>query len=195
MKRRTALKTLVAVPAAAHLPAQAEAAQSPQKPASDESAKLQTTTPDHTTQPLTQFFSSDEFAALQHLSNILVPALEGAPGAIEGKAPEFLDFLISKSPSETQQLYRSGLQQLNTTSKQHYQKPFSEITASQADALLSPLKEPWTYSGPSDPFARFLLTAKEDVMRATLNSREWAAFRKSRSRFSSGLGTYWRYIE
>ena len=44
---------------------------------------------------------------------------------------------------------------------------------------------------PSDPFAQFLLAAKEDVLRATHNSREFAAAMSRTSRGFSGSGYYW----
>ena len=39
--------------------------------------------------------------------------------------------------------------------------------------LLAPLRDPWTYDAPADPVAAMLRAAKDDVRRATLNSREW----------------------
>ncbi len=172
----------------------------PQEPAKppqggEETPKLIANAPDAVADGVTRFFSPEEFAALRKLSEILMPAGSNVPGAIKAAVPEFLDFLIRESPADRQQLFRTGLTRLNEEAKRRLGKPFGEISASQADPLLSPLREPWSYNRPADPLARFLLAAKEDVMTATYSSREWAAALSSRSRSASGIGTYWFPIE
>ena len=61
--------------------------------------------------------------------------------------------------------------------------------------MLAPLHEPWTYSALPDLFARFLREAKEDLLTATLNSREFAEAQTAAGRRASGVGTYWYPIE
>ncbi len=186
---------MAAVPAAAALP-QAAAAQSP-APArnADEPAKLAVSTPDAVGDPTPRFFSREEFAAFQKLGAILVPQANGRPGAEEAEAAAFLDFLISQSPEERRQLYRDGVQQLNKQARSRAGKSFAELTAAEAAAILAPLSEPWTYNGPSDPFARFLRAAKDDFLQATMNSRQWAAALSGRSRGAAGMGAYWFPVE
>lgn len=120
-----------------------------------------------------RFFTQEQFAALQKLSDILVPTLPGNPGALEADAPEFLDFLIGASPADRQHIYRVGLDKLNKEAMKRFKKPFAGVDATQAGVLLAPLRQPWTFEPPADPLARFLREAKQDVRRATLNSREW----------------------
>src|SRR5215475_8248066 len=118
--------------------------------------KLETSTADTAAETLPHFFSPRQFAALGKLSDILQPPLNGAPGALDAKAPEFLDFLIGESPADRQQLYRQGLDAL-------VQAGFVEADSAKATAILSPLRAPWTFDAPSDPLARFLRVAKADV--------------------------------
>lgn len=132
------------------------------------------------------FFSPSQIATLRHLSDIIIPPIGGAPGALAAGAPEFLDFLVSQSPAPTKSLYRTGLDTLNLHATTKYGKPFAGISAAQADELLSPLRDAWTYEEPSDPFARFLRHAKADILTATVNSREWIA-----STQRSGNGAFW----
>src|SRR5437764_12473120 len=75
--------------------------------------KLETSTADSAAETLPHFFSTAQFAALRRLSDMLQPALNGAPGALDAKAAEFLDFLIGESPADRQQLYRDGLDALH----------------------------------------------------------------------------------
>lgn len=136
------------------------------------------------------FFTAVQFATFRKLSAVLMPSINEAPGAVEARAPEFLDFLLSQSPHERQTLYKTGIDLLNTAAKKRYSKPFSELDDAQAGTLLSPLKEQWTYELPADPLARFLRAAKADVRTATLNSKEYA-LAGAGGRRGAGMGLYW----
>jgi len=161
----------------------------------DENPKLAINTADAVADAMPRFFDPDGFKALQHLGEILVPARPNLPGAVEAEAAEFLDFLIGQSPADRQTLYRDGVAQLNAQARSRYGKPFAEVAATDADSILAPLHEAWTYQDPADPFSRFLRAAKEDFLKATVNSRQWAMAASGRSRSASGLNTYWFPIE
>jgi len=128
---------------------------------------------------------------LRKLSDLIMPAMNGTPGALDAKAPEFLDFLIGASPAERQQIYRTGLDILNAQAARQFKKPFTELDATQAGTLLAPLRQAWTYEPPTDPFARFLREAKADVRTATVNSREFNTAGGAAGRRAGGLGQYW----
>ena len=190
MKRRTVLKSILVAPAAAALQAPALAQQ-----ASDELPKLAASATDAVAPAVVRFFTPDQLAALRRLAEILMPASGELPGAAEAGVAGFLDFLIGVSPADRQALYRGGLDRLNAEAQNRYGKPFAELSLAQAEPILSPLAAPWTYQGPPDLFARFLGAAKDDVMQATTNSREWADAASGRSRGAGGLGLYWHFIE
>ena len=121
--------------------------------------------------------------------------MNGAPGALDAKAPEFLDFLLSQSPADRQQLYRIGLDGLNAQARKRFTKAFTDVDASQAAMLLAPLREPWTYDVPVDPVAAMLRVAKDDVRRATTNSREWNLASIAGRTRAGGGGLYWLPID
>lgn len=197
MKRRRFIQT-VAVTSALVLPAApAVLAQPPgaaQRPQA-EAPKYDLSTPDAVAEAAPHFFSAPQFAALCKLSEILMPALNGMPGAQEAKAPEFLDFLIGASPAERKQLYKNGLDTLNTQAQKKFGKAFADLSETQAAELLSPLRAAWTYDPPADPFARFLREAKQDVRLSTTNSREYATAGGSGGRRGGGMGQYWYPID
>lgn len=142
------------------------------------------------------FFSPDQFAALRHLCEMLMPEINGKPGALDAGVPEFLDFLIGDSPPDRQELYRTGLDRLNAESQQRFSKRFADLRATQATALLTPLQQAWTQEPAANPLGRFLAVAKEDVRRATVNSLEWnTAQNEAGGRRRSGVGMYWYTIE
>ena len=192
MKRRSVLKSVALLPAAAAMPAPAQNA--PAKTAS-ENLKLELAGPDTVGQQVTRLFTPDQLAALRKLGELFAPAFQDRPGAGEAGAAEFLDFYVSKSAADVQKLYRDGLDRLNSEARRNHSKPFAEVTSTQAATILKPLASAWTYSGPSDQFAKFLLAAKEDLMRATTNSRAYTTAASATSRGGGGLGYYWLPVE
>jgi Gluconate 2-dehydrogenase subunit 3 len=176
MKRRRFFQTLAAagtIPTLAGQPQQAQTGL----------PKLETTIADSAADTLPHFFTAQQFAALRKLCDVLQPPINGTPGALDAKAPEFLDFLIGESPADRQQLYRQGLNALN-------QAGFVEADAARTIAILAPLHAPWTFDPPPDPLAAFLQAARQDVRTATVNSREYNAAGGGSRRFG-GQGYYW----
>jgi hypothetical protein len=194
MKRRQALQSLAGISIAGAMPLPALPQQQPAA-AVNETPKLDTAVADAAAEGLHRFFSADQFAALERLAEVLMPAAADSPGAKEAGAAEFLDFLLSESPADRQALYRDGIDKLNAEARGHYGKPYAKLAAAEIDALLAPLHEPWTYTSAADPLAAFLQAAKLDVMHATMNSREWSIARAKGSRKAGWMGTYWYPIE
>ena len=196
MKRRRFLKAVLAAPAVPVLAAQqpappASAAATPNPQAAPaELPRLEMTAADEAAEMTARFFSAPQLAALRKLSDVLMPPMQGAPGALEAQAPEFLDFLLAQSPAERRQLYQAGLDALNDQARQRFGRPFAALDAAQAAALLAPLRQPWTYEPPADPLARFLQAAKQDVRIATMNSRQWSGGAGG-GRRAGGVGQYW----
>jgi hypothetical protein len=173
--------------------ASVEAQQPPAAPAPTELPKLDAALADDVGVTTTGFFTPPQFAALRRLAEILMPPLNGAPGALDAGAPEFLDFLIGASPAAQKKVYTDGLDALNAAARKAHGKPFAELADTQAESVLAPLRLPWTYDPPSDPLERFLKEAKADIRTATMNSRQNAAAASSR-RFGGG-GLYWLPID
>jgi hypothetical protein len=201
MKRRRFFKTLAAVPAGSALLAQQPGAnqsapgvplnptrgtQPPGSAVSEDLPKLEPTVSDGAAEAMPRFFSAPQFAALQKMSDLIMPAMSGSPGALVAGAPEFLDFLIGDSDAGRQRVYRDGLDGLNAKAQNQFNKAFGDLEAAQAASLLTPLQQRWTYEEPADPVARFLRVAKVDIRTATLNSREAGAGRRFQ-----GSGLYW----
>ncbi len=194
MRRRNFFKTLAVTPAAAMFePSLAAQQAAPGQAAGD--APLAVTYTEQVGEPLPRFFSAEQFVALRRLCDLIMPAIGTSPGAIAAKVPEFLDFLIADAPADRQGVYRDGLDLLNSESRKQHNRPFDQLDAAQADALLAPLRAPWTFEPPADAVARFLRAAKADVRTATVNSREYLnPGGGSGGRRFSGSGLYWNEI-
>ena len=186
MKRRQAIQALLGAPAIAAIPLPAQTQEIP---------KLATSNAEAVGDAVARYFSAPQMAALRRLGDLVVPAASNHPGAREAKAAEFLDFLLSQSPADRQSLYRAGLDRLQGESQRRFGAPFEKITAQQADTVLAPMHAAWTYAAPADPFALFLREAKEDLLEATVNSREYAEAQAAAGRRGTGIGTYWYPVE
>ena len=203
MKRRDALKSMAALSAAisapealfSQQPAARAALSPPAQEEADTGALPLTLAGDVGESPL-HFFTVAEMVAFRRLSEVLMPRTR-TPGALEAGAPEFLDFLLSRSEARRQALYRQGLARLDAEAQRQFHKPFAELGYSQIDPLLEPLRQPWTAHPAPDALADFLRAAKEDVLRATVNSRQWGLATDARRRgaLSGSGGTYWYPME
>lgn len=138
-----------------------------------EMGKIPLSAADAVAEGVPRFLSKAELVAFADLARTLVPAFDGRPGAVEAEAPQFLDFLLSLSTPEVQQLYRAGLARFAKTK----------------DA--TPLNRAWTYAEPQDAYHRFLRAARTALYQATVNSKPWAEAMSQRSRGSSATGLYW----
>jgi hypothetical protein len=194
MKRRQALQSLAGISVAGAVPLRTLSQQQPARTIT-ETPKLDTAVADAATEALHPFFSADQFAALERLAEVLMPAAADSPGAQGAGVAQFLDFLISVSPPDRQARYRDGLDKLNAAAGSRYGKTFAQLAPGQIETLLASLREAWTYADPADLLAQFLRAVKMDVMHATMNSRQWSEARVKRSRRASGLGMYWYPIE
>jgi hypothetical protein len=194
MKRRRFLQTIAAAPAAPVV----LGAQQLARPAAPAAAKLLATgRPDVVAEPVPRFFTHAQYEALKKLSDLLVPASGGNPGALDAEVPQFMDFLIGQSPAERQHLYRTGLDLLNARATKQFNKTFGALNAKQADSIVGPLMipVPWAYDPPKDLGSHFATTAHEDIRTATRNSREWSEASKKAGRRSIGAQLYWNEID
>jgi hypothetical protein len=135
-------------------------------------------------------------SALRKLSDTLVPASSGYPGALLAGTPEFIDFLIGASPVMQQKLYQSGLDHLNTEAKKQFGMPFAQVNADQADKLIRPGLATWLAEHPpADPFQHFMAIAHRDIRTATINSEAWSAAAVASGERAPGVGLYWSPID
>lgn len=197
MRRRRFLQAVAAAPA---VPLAARQAGRGGAPGGGESTSLETTTADVTAEALAPaFFTADQYATLRALGKLLQPPVSGHPGALEAGAPEFLDFLIGASPPDRQKLYRDGLDALNAQARKQFKRSFSELDATQADAIVRPLLTviPWSEDLPQDKLKHFVAQAHRDFRTATQNSREWAGAGAASGRRGRGgrSGLYWNPID
>ncbi len=152
--------------------------------------------PDAVAEPEVHFFTESQLAALRRLSDLFVAPRNGYPGALTAGAPEFLDFLVSASPDDIQQLYRSGLDFLNADARKKFGVEFAKLDSKQADAVVRPGFKPWMqWHPPTEPFAHFIAVAHDDIRKATMNSEAWSVAAVAAGERAPGVGLFWNPID
>jgi len=80
--------------------------------------------------------TAHEYATLQRLSDLIIPADEHSPGALEAAAADFIDFLCNAS-DEMRNIYTGGILWLDEEMKHRYNgKAFVDAAPEQQTALL-----------------------------------------------------------
>src|SRR5579863_6557259 len=84
-----------------------------------------------------QFFTTEEYAAVERLADIIIPN-DGTPGAKEAGVAEFIDFMVAND-ADVQYRFRLGLSWLNAHSSRNYGKAFVALNTEQQINELTPL--------------------------------------------------------
>jgi len=84
-----------------------------------------------------QFFSAEEYALVERLTELIIPSDE-TPGAREAGVAEFVDHMIAHDRSQ-QYKYRTGLTWLNAHAERTLGQPFLKLSQEQQISLLEPL--------------------------------------------------------
>src|SRR5579872_2671644 len=80
--------------------------------------------------------NAHEFATLQRLADLIVPADQRSPGALEAKAADFIDFLCAAT-DDMKRIYTGGLAWLDDEMKRRYDgKDFLSATPAQQQEML-----------------------------------------------------------
>jgi hypothetical protein len=143
-----------------------------------------------------RFFSGTQMGTLMRLSDVLLPPLNGKPGALQAQTPIFLDFLIGSSPEPRQKTYTGGLDWLEAEAQAKFKTSFAKLDDDQAGDLLNPWLRTWmTDHPPTEPHADFINIAQDDIRAATINSKAWSDVPSVGAEESTEVALYWSPIE
>jgi hypothetical protein len=132
MKRRDALKVLLAAPAATFTWTNAEAAQAV---AAAQAARA-------TAKPFVpKFFTANEFKLVRTLADIIIPKDERSGSASDVGVPEFMGFMMIDQPTR-QVAMRGGLAWLDVECQERFDKIFLDCTDEQRKAVLDDIAWP-----------------------------------------------------
>jgi len=133
MRRRDALKVLLAAPAATFAWTDAEAAQAA---ASAQAARVVTAKPF-----VPKFFTATEFKLVSVLADIVIPKDERSGSATDAGVPEFMDFMMIDQPAR-QVAMRGGLAWLDVECQRRFDKTFLNCAETERAAVLDDIAWP-----------------------------------------------------
>jgi hypothetical protein len=117
-----------------------------------------------------RFFTPDEFAMVDELSELIIPTDEHSPGARAANAAEYIDRRLAESFGDESKLqWREGLKLVDQISVEMNGKPFMQASQDQRIAVLTRMagKE----SNPEKPEAKFFVELKSRVANAYYTSK------------------------
>jgi Gluconate 2-dehydrogenase subunit 3 len=106
-----------------------------------------------------QFFSSEDFARIERLTELIIPSDE-TPGAREAGVAEFVDFMVAHD-TEQQKPMRAGLAWLDEQSGRRFAHSFLEASEAQQVSLLEPLAYNARYRAGEEAGQEFFRRVKE----------------------------------
>src|SRR5262245_40821802 len=83
------------------------------------------------------FFDPTQTAALDALSDIILPTDDQSPGAHEAKVVRFLDLLATHAPPERQQQWRKGIEAVEAESKARFNRPFTKCARADQEQIVA----------------------------------------------------------
>ena len=121
--------------------------------------------------PATQrFFTPEEFAMVDELSELIIPTDDHSPGARAAKAAEYIDQRLAESwEEETKRDWRAGLKLIDQLSTEMSMRPFMQASHDQRVALLERISE--NEANPQKPEEKFFIELKSRVANAYYTSK------------------------
>lgn len=117
-----------------------------------------------------QFFTKEEFALVDELTELIIPADEHSPGARAALVAGYIDFRLSESFEEQPRtLWRDGLKLIERLSQEMHSKSFLASSREQRIALLTRISQ--NEAKPLKPEDLFFKELKSHTARAYYTSK------------------------
>jgi hypothetical protein len=117
-----------------------------------------------------KFFTTQELALVDELSELIIPADEHSPGARAAKCADFINGRLAELPdSEVKQLWRDGVARINQLSAEMHGQAFMNSSLDQRIAVLTRIAE--HEANPQKPEEKFFVELKSRVAHAYYTSK------------------------
>jgi len=104
-------------------------------------------------------FTAHEFKTLQRLSDLIIPADDHSPGALEAHAAEWIDYMASNSP-ELAEIFTGGFGWLDHHTQQHHAVDFVDAKPDEQTAVLDVIAFKKNETPENAPGIRFFTWAR-----------------------------------
>lgn len=115
------------------------------------------------------FFTKDEFATLDAMTNLMIPTDDHSPGAREAGVPQYIDKMVAEAYlPENKTSWRKGLAAVNETCRSSFSKPFMQLNEDQQVQVLKKISE--NEKNPQSEPEKFFTQLKETTAFAYYSS-------------------------
>ena len=84
-----------------------------------------------------EFFTSGEMAALDRLTEILIPADKQSPGASAAKVNRYIDVMVADGAESARRSWRAGLENVDAEARRRFGSGFADLSEEQQDAVVA----------------------------------------------------------
>ncbi len=84
-----------------------------------------------------ELFTSAEMAALDRLTEILIPEDDHSPGASAARVNRYIDVMVADGADSGRRSWRAGLAHVETEARKRFDKGFTDLTTEQQDAIVA----------------------------------------------------------
>lgn len=122
-----------------------------------------------TTTAARAFFTPEEFAMVDELSELIIPTDEHSPGARAAKVAAYIDSRLAEAWEEQERIdWRQGLKRIGQLSRETNGQPFMQSSADQRLAILTRIAQ--NEGKPQKPEELFFAKLKSRVVQAYYTS-------------------------
>ncbi len=115
-------------------------------------------------------FSPDEFALLDELTELIIPADDHSPGARAAGVAAYIDGSLAASvEEEDRKTWREGLKRVDALAREMHTVPFMQATPEQRVAVLSHIAR--NEKNPQTPGEHFFVELKQSTVDAYYSSK------------------------
>ena len=122
------------------------------------------------TEKAPRFFTKDEFALVDELTELIIPTDDHSPGARAAQVAEYIDARLAESfGDQPKQKWRDGLKRIDAISQEMHGGPFMQATPDQRMAVLQRISK--NEQKPELPEEQFFDELKRDTAYAYYTSK------------------------
>jgi hypothetical protein len=115
------------------------------------------------------FFSSEQMALLDQLTEIIIPADEHSGGSRAAQVNRYIDVIVSESNAAVQRAWQQGLEAVNRQATDSYGSPFARCTTSQQQKIVATLAA--GEERPQTPGEQFFILLKQATVDGYYSSK------------------------
>jgi len=111
-----------------------------------------------------KFLTTGEAAALDHFTEILIPADGNSPGARAAQVIRYIDLMLMYGEEVMQRSWRSGIAAVEAESRSRYQRGFAALSRAQQEQIVAAMAR--NEGQRNDPLGSFFVASKRLTVEA-----------------------------